>query len=97
MGTWRNAMVALGLANEVDDEYYEDERLSHDEAAAPSRRTERGPEPAPEREAQVTPIRSTIRTWWPWPRQWRSRCTASPRYPSADRLQRCQGDRRVVP
>ena len=57
MGTWRNAMVALGLANEVDDEYYEDERLSHDEAAAPSRRTERGPEPAPEREAQVTPIR----------------------------------------
>lgn len=57
MGTWRNAMVALGLANEVDDEYYEDERLRHDEAAAPSRRTERGPEPAAEREAQVTPIR----------------------------------------
>ena len=24
MGNWRNAMVALGLANEVDDEYYED-------------------------------------------------------------------------
>src|SRR5699024_2918953 len=57
MGTWRNAMVALGLANEVDDEYYEDERMRHDEVAAPSRRTERGPEPAPEREAQVTPIR----------------------------------------
>src|SRR5690625_4168945 len=57
MGTWRNAMVALGLANEVDDEYYEDERSRHDEVAAPSRRTERGPEPAPEREAQVTPIR----------------------------------------
>ncbi|MDN5901192.1 MAG: cell division protein SepF [Brachybacterium sp.] len=57
MGTWRNAMVALGLANEVDDEYYEDERLRHDEVAASPRRTERGPEPAPEREAQVTPIR----------------------------------------
>ena len=57
MGNWRNAMVALGLANEVDDEYYEDERLRQDEAAAPARRTERGPEPAPEREAQVTPIR----------------------------------------
>ena len=56
MGTWRNAMVALGLANEVDDEYYEDESIRQDEAAAP-RRTERGPEPAPEREAQVTPIR----------------------------------------
>ena len=57
MGAWHNAMVALGLANEVDDEYYEDERLRQDEAAAPARRTERGPEPAPEREAQVTPIR----------------------------------------
>ncbi len=57
MGTWRNAMVALGLANEVDDEYYEDERLRHDEVVAAPRRTERGPEPAPEREAQVTPIR----------------------------------------
>lgn len=57
MGTWRNAMVALGLANEVDDEYYEDERARHDEAAAPSRRTERGIEPAHDREAQVTPIR----------------------------------------
>ena len=57
MGTWRNAMVALGLANEVDDEYYEDERLRHDEVVAAPRRPERGPEPAPEREAQVTPIR----------------------------------------
>src|SRR5699024_12689069 len=57
MGTWRNAMVALGLANEVDDEYYDDERLRHDEVVAAPRRTERGPEPAPEREAQVTPIR----------------------------------------
>ncbi|GAA1321812.1 MULTISPECIES: cell division protein SepF [Brachybacterium] len=56
MGTWRNAMVALGLANEVDDEYYEDERDARDEAAQP-RRTERTPEPAPAREAQVTPIR----------------------------------------
>ena len=26
MGTWRNAMVALGLANEVDDEYYDDDQ-----------------------------------------------------------------------
>ncbi|MEE1618787.1 cell division protein SepF [Brachybacterium sp. J153] len=57
MGNWRNAMVALGLANEVDDEYYEDERVRQDEPAAPARRTERGPEPALEREAQVTPIR----------------------------------------
>ena len=56
MGNWRNAMVALGLANEVDDEYYEDEQDRREMVAAP-RRTERGPEPAPEREAQVTPIR----------------------------------------
>ena len=56
MGTWRNAMVALGLANEVDDEYYEDELDRRDEAA-PSRRTERGPENTNDREAQVTPIR----------------------------------------
>ena len=57
MGTWRNAMVALGLANEVDDEYYEDERDVYADAAGPVRRTERAPEPVPEREAQVTPIR----------------------------------------
>ncbi|ATG55312.1 cell division protein SepF [Brachybacterium ginsengisoli] len=56
MGTWRNAMVALGLANEVDDEYYEDERDRQEMVAQP-RRTERGIESAPEREAQVTPIR----------------------------------------
>ena len=56
MGTWRNAMVALGLANEVDDEYYEDERY-REEQPAPSSRTERAPEPTIEREAQVTPIR----------------------------------------
>lgn len=56
MGTWRNAMVALGLANEVDDEYYEDERYREEQPAA-SRRTERAPEPTIEREAQVTPIR----------------------------------------
>ena len=31
MGTWRNAMVALGLANEVDDEYYEDERYREEQ------------------------------------------------------------------
>ena len=57
MGTWRNAMVALGLANEVDDEYYEDERVRPEATAAPARRTEHAPESAPEREAQVTPIR----------------------------------------
>ncbi|MGY5763801.1 cell division protein SepF [Brachybacterium sp. DNPG3] len=57
MGTWRNAMVALGLANEVDDEYYEDERELREEPPLAARRTERVPEPAPEREAQVTPIR----------------------------------------
>lgn len=57
MGAWRNAMVAFGLANEVDDEYYEDERDRHEETPAASRRTERAPESAPEREAQVTPIR----------------------------------------
>src|SRR5690625_852058 len=50
MGTWRNAMVALGLANEVDDEYYEDERDGYADVAAPARRTERASEPAPERE-----------------------------------------------
>lgn len=55
MGTWRNAMVALGLANEVDDEYYDDDHDRRDEAA-PHRRTERGPETT-DREAQVTPIR----------------------------------------
>lgn len=55
MGTWRNAMVALGLANEVDDEYYDDEQDRRDEAAG-SRRAERGPETT-DREAQVTPIR----------------------------------------
>lgn len=55
MGTWRNAMVALGLANEVDDEYYEDELDRRDEAAS-HRRAERGPETT-DREAQVTPIR----------------------------------------
>ncbi|EYT50163.1 cell division protein SepF [Brachybacterium muris] len=55
MGTWRNAMVALGLANEVDDEYYDDDQDRRDEAA-PHRRTERGPETT-DREAQVTPIR----------------------------------------
>lgn len=56
MGTWRNAMVALGLANEVDDEYYEDERDRHEDHAA-TRRTERADEAPTEREAQVTPIR----------------------------------------
>lgn len=56
MGSWRNAMVALGLANEVDDEYYEDE-LDRRNEAAPARRTERGPETTHDREAQVTPIR----------------------------------------
>ncbi|MBK0330510.1 cell division protein SepF [Brachybacterium halotolerans subsp. kimchii] len=56
MGAWHNAMVALGLANEVDEDYYEDEQPRRDEVA-PVRRTERAPEPAHEREAQVTPIR----------------------------------------
>lgn len=55
MGTWRNAMVALGLANEVDDEYFEDERDTREETSTPARRTERAPEP--QRKAQVTPIR----------------------------------------
>ena len=49
-------MVAPGLANEDDDEYYEDEGY-REEQPAPSRRTERAPEPTIEREAQVTPIR----------------------------------------
>lgn len=56
MGTWRNAMVALGLANEVDDEYYEDDQRT--EAAAPARRSERAVEAAADRDAQVTPLRS---------------------------------------
>ena len=55
MGAWHNTMVALGLANEVDDDYYDDERDARDEQTA--RRTERAPESHPEREAQVTPIR----------------------------------------
>ncbi len=58
MGTWRNTMVALGLANEVDDEYYEEEqRDRRAEAAAPVRRSERAHEAANDREAQVTPLR----------------------------------------
>lgn len=57
MGTWRNAMVALGLANEVDDEYYEDERDVRDEAA-PVRRNDRAVESGQNRDAQVTPLRS---------------------------------------
>ncbi|UYG15572.1 cell division protein SepF [Brachybacterium huguangmaarense] len=55
MGAWHNAMVALGLANEVDDEYYEDEADRRETAAAPARRTEAAENH--EREAQVTPIR----------------------------------------
>lgn len=55
-GNLAKRMVALGLANEVDDEYYEDDRDLREEAPVASRRTERAPpEPAPEREAQVTP------------------------------------------
>jgi cell division inhibitor SepF len=56
MGAWHNAMVALGLANEVDEDYYEDEADRREEQPA-SRRTEHTPEPTREREAQVTPIR----------------------------------------
>lgn len=56
MGAWHNAMVALGLANEVDEDYYDDERDDRDAAPA-ARRTERVPEQHVEREAQVTPIR----------------------------------------
>jgi cell division inhibitor SepF len=56
MGAWHNAMVALGLANEVDEDYYEDETDRREEQAA-SRRTEHTPEAPREREAQVTPIR----------------------------------------
>lgn len=55
MGAWHNTMVALGLANEVDDDYYDDERDVRDEPQA--RRTEHAPQQHPEREAQVTPIR----------------------------------------
>lgn len=58
MGTWHNAMVALGLANEIDEAYYEDDVVGREEQAAPAaRRTERTPENSHEREAQVTPIR----------------------------------------
>lgn len=56
MGTWRNAMVALGIANEVDDEYYEDEAVRDEERAAPRR--ERAVERPADRDAHVTPIRS---------------------------------------
>lgn len=55
MGTWRNAMVALGIANEADDEYYEDEPVRREESSA---RRERAVEHVGDREAQVTPIRS---------------------------------------
>ena len=60
MGTWRNAMVALGLANEVDEDYeYEDDRSTARHEPAPARR----PEPAERRSAEergdalVTPLR----------------------------------------
>ncbi len=57
MGAWHNAMVALGLANEVDDEYYEDE-LDARESAPPSHGSRRAElAETREREAQVTPIR----------------------------------------
>ncbi|MCS6712408.1 cell division protein SepF [Brachybacterium sp. EF45031] len=59
MGTWHNAMVALGLANEVEDDYYEDEhetRREHQQSAP--RRVEGGSVAVPERsEAAATPIR----------------------------------------
>lgn len=54
MGAWHNAMVALGLANEVEDEYYEEEPAGRE--AAPARRAE-VVETRCERDAQVTPIR----------------------------------------
>lgn len=58
MSAWHNAMVALGLANEVDEDYYEDEQTSRDTSSntAAGRRSEVG-ETQNEREAQVTPIR----------------------------------------
>lgn len=58
MSAWHNAMVALGLANEVDDDYYEDEQNKRESSTSSSaaRRTEVG-ETHHEREAQVTPIR----------------------------------------
>lgn len=56
MGAWHNAMVALGLANEVDDEYYETEGERRE---TPTPQGSRRAEVAEhrEREAQVTPIR----------------------------------------
>ncbi|MCL6422041.1 cell division protein SepF [Brachybacterium sp. JHP9] len=56
MGAWHNAMVALGLANEVDEDYYEDEAPRREEAPV-ARRADRVVESPAEREAQVTPIR----------------------------------------
>lgn len=57
MGAWHNAMVALGLANEAEEDYYEESELREQPAA---RRTEVA-ERHHEREAQVTPIRQQQR------------------------------------
>lgn len=56
MGAWHNAMVALGLANEVDDEYYEDE-VDRRDTSSPTAARRAEVVDHHEREAQVTPIR----------------------------------------
>jgi cell division inhibitor SepF len=57
MGAFHNAMIALGLANDVDEDYFEEQSAPREEPQAPvARRPEHTPD-KPEREAQVTPIR----------------------------------------
>jgi cell division inhibitor SepF len=70
MGAFHNAMIALGLANDVDEDYFEEQSAPREEPQAPvARRPEHTPD-KPEREAQVTPIRqrqSVVRTTTPRP------------------------------
>ncbi|MDO5661457.1 MAG: cell division protein SepF [Brachybacterium sp.] len=55
MGAWHNTMVALGLANETEEDYYEDELDQREQSG--SRRAEQTVDRHGERDAQVTPLR----------------------------------------
>lgn len=55
MGAWHNTMVALGLANEPEDDYFEDEAEIRDSRTSRARTTE-VLDRRTEGEGQVTPI-----------------------------------------
>lgn len=59
MGTWHNAMVALGLAHEVDEDFeYEDDRAAAREERTPARHSEAVERRGEDRgDALVTPLR----------------------------------------